>query len=516
MARNLTCFPYNHLNRNLELPILATRELCLATIYHETGGEPLWVSHDGPKKDAAIILHYLKNVSIHGLNSDDYGVPRMLEIWSSHDSSELAELDTLITYNLVKYIHDISYGQLKPRKSNPALFAEAGRKDFNPVQAIEAVLSSNDLIEFFSSLPPQHHHYTLLTESLDKYRKMKAHGGWITVPDGKMIRPFKSDSRIAIIKQRLAQSGDLPKEQVDTEFFYDEKLQEVIRDFQSRHGLKPDSIIGPNTITALNISVEEKLDSIKLNLARWRWQSHDLGGKYILVNIAGYNLKAYRSQGTEVALDFAVIVGQEQHQTPVFSDRIKYVEINPFWTVTPSIAKDEDLPELQKDPNHLVDRNIRLFSSWQADAVELDSTQIDWAEVTPNQMAAYRLRQDPGPWNALGKIKFVFPNRYSVYMHDTPAHNLFRHSQRSFSHGCIRVSKPYDLARYVLEDQTKPLSEKTLQKLYKGDERTIIRLSEPIPVHITYQTSWVDKDGTINFNRDVYLRDQELRKALFN
>jgi murein L,D-transpeptidase YcbB/YkuD len=264
----------------------------------------------------------------------------------------------------------------------------------------------------------------------------------------------------------------------------------------------------------MNITAAERVETIRLNMARWRWQAHDLGSKYVLVNIASFNLKAYQDMGEKLMLDIPVIVGKEQHQTPVFSDSIKYIEINPFWNITRSIAMDEELPELQKNPHHLVERHVRLFSSWQEDAVELNSTTINWLNVTKDQIAAYRLRQDPGPWNALGKIKFVFPNLHSIYMHDTPAQNLFTRTQRDFSHGCIRVSDPLSLAIYALDGQRGGWNDEKLKEVYVQDSRKVIWLSSPIPVHITYQTTWVDKDGTIYFNRDIYLRDTRLQNAL--
>jgi murein L,D-transpeptidase YcbB/YkuD len=279
-----------------------------------------------------------------------------------------------------------------------------------------------------------------------------------------------------------------------------------------RHGLEVDGIIGKNTIAALNITATEKVDSIRLNLARWRWQDHDLGRQYLLVNIAGFNLKAFQDE--KLVFDMPVIVGEQQHQTPVFSDRIKYLDFNPFWNIPTSIAKNEELPALRKNSDHLVKRRVRLFSSWQADAIELDSTAIDWHTVTSSRIAGFKLRQDPGPGNALGKIKFVFPNRYSVYMHDTPGHNLFKRTQRHFSHGCIRISDALALAIFALEAQPDGWSREKIEEIYNQEMRKVVRLSSPIAVHITYQTAWVDSSGIIHFNRDIYLRDAKLRNAL--
>jgi murein L,D-transpeptidase YcbB/YkuD len=439
----------------------------------------------------------------------------MEALWLSESATDLAQLDTMLTYNLAKYIHDISYGQIKQLESDPKLLAGAGDNNFNPVEAIEQAHKASDLDQFMTGLPPRHHHYQALKTALGHYREMARRGGWPIVPGGETLHPGEFDPRVPIIKKRLQYTQDFPPDKpVSDDTFYDDPLIMAVLKFQKRHGLTADGVIGPQTLAAMNITAAERVETIRLNMARWRWQAHDLGSKYVLVNIASFNLKAYQDMGEKLMLDIPVIVGKEQHQTPVFSDSIKYIEINPFWNITRSIAMDEELPELQKNPHHLVERHVRLFSSWQEDAVELNSTTINWLNVTKDQIAAYRLRQDPGPWNALGKIKFVFPNLHSIYMHDTPAQNLFTRTQRDFSHGCIRVSDPLSLAIYALDGQRGGWNDEKLKEVYVQDSRKVIWLSSPIPVHITYQTTWVDKDGTIYFNRDIYLRDTRLQNAL--
>jgi murein L,D-transpeptidase YcbB/YkuD len=214
-------------------------------------------------------------------------------------------------------------------------------------------------------------------------------------------------------------------------------------------------------------------------------------------------------------IHFPVIVGKSQHQTPVFSDRVMYIDFNPYWNIPPSIARNEELPRLRKDRLHLVKRHIRLFSSWRADAVELDPTTMDWNTISRSQISGFKLRQDPGPWNALGRVKFVFPNKYDVYMHDTPTQNLFSRNKRDFSHGCIRVSDPPSLALFILSRETSGWNREKIDAIFKSGKRKIVRPDVLVPVHITYQTAWVDKNGLICFNRDIYRRDRKLGQALF-
>ncbi|TKB27476.1 murein L,D-transpeptidase [Desulfopila sp. IMCC35006] len=513
ISSHLLCFPLATMEPDKNLPTFTTQNLCLTEIYNKTGVEPLWVSTEGPTEKAQTILNYLTNAYQHGLNPQEYKVDRLGELWPAEDAEKLAELDTALTYNLVKYIHDISYGQLKPLASDPELFAEAGEKTFNPVLAMKHVLSTGNLNDFLASLPPQHHQYRGLKAGLAHYRKIAENGGWTTVPGGPSLRPGDIDPRISAVRKRLQVTDPLlGPAQGSAATVFDPMLKEAVLAFQRQNGLTPDGIIGKNTISALNISVAENIATIRINMARWRWQAHDLGKRYVLANIASFNLKAFEDD--EIVLDMPVIVGQEQHQTPVFSGKIKYIDVNPFWNIPPSIAQKEELPALRKNSNYLVNRHVRLFSSWRPDAAELDSRAIDWHTVTQDKMAGYKLRQDPGPWNALGKIKFVFPNTYSVYMHDTPAHNLFDRTKRDFSHGCIRVSNGLNLALFLLKDQAEAWPVEKFKEIYNQLDRKVIQLPVPVPVHITYLTTWVDKNGTILFNRDIYARDAKLYSTL--
>ncbi|WP_419175149.1 L,D-transpeptidase family protein [Desulfosediminicola sp.] len=516
LQKHLGCQPIDLVQLENNTPLLASKDICLAIIYTKYDSTPLWVSSKGPSYKARIIFEYLQDSEKHGLNPLIYQVGEIRQLWNSKNATDLAKLDTLLTYNLVHYIHDISYGQLSPSVTNPQLFPEAGYRDFNPVFAIQQVRFANNIKDYLEQLPPQHVHYTSLKNALEKYRIIALQGGWPYLPEGLKIFPGNRDTRVAIVRERLKMTGELAQESNPPDpYRYDLELRDAVIKFQLRNGLKPDGVIGINTRGALNVTVDERIKTIRINLARWRWQSHDLGSKYVLVNIAGYNLKAYRDMGQEQALDIRVVVGKERHQTPVFSNIIRQIDINPYWTIPTSIAKNEELPKLRKDPGSLKQRNIRLYSSWNGNARELDSTSIDWNSVSPGQMAGYRLRQDPGPKNPLGRIKFLFPNRYDVYLHDTSSPQLFNYTNRDFSHGCIRVSDPRALAYFLLEDQHGDWNTERIDTAYDSNSRKVIQLSRPIPVHITYQTSWVDKDGTIHFNVDVYSRDKKLANALF-
>jgi murein L,D-transpeptidase YcbB/YkuD len=347
------------------------------------------------------------------------------------------------------------------------------------------------------------------------YQGISQNHDWTDIPSGPLIRPGQQDERLEAIQRRLSITGEAPARVMLVEV-YDDELVSAVKTFQSLHGLNPDGIIGPKTRAWLSKSPQDLANIIRVNMARWRWQSHELGKSrtYIIVNIAGFSLTAVQ-EGTPV-LEMPVIVGKLQHRTPVFSDTIQYLDFNPFWNIPPQIARDEELPALRKNPRHLADRHVRVFSSWQSDAVELDSLAIDWKTIGRSRMSAFKLRQDPGPWNALGRVKFVFPNNHSVYLHDTPTQDLFEQTVRTFSHGCIRVSNPLKLASFCLNQQPGSWSESEISRIMADRDRMVINLKNALPIHITYQTSWLDKNGTIHFSSDIYGRDKRLQDALKN
>lgn len=262
----------------------------------------------------------------------------------------------------------------------------------------------------------------------------------------------------------------------------------------------------------MNVSVDNRIEQIKLNLERWRWNDQSLGRKYVLVNIAGFDLKAVEDD--QVILDMPVIVGKLNHESPIFSDRIRYAEFNPFWNIPPSIARTEFLRHLRDNPDYLASKHIRLFSSWQKNAVELDPLTVDWHKISSTVMNRYKLRQDPGEWNALGTMKFVFPNKYAVYLHDTPHHELFNTSNRAYSHGCIRLSDSVALAVFLMGGTTNKWDRSRVGKIVDSNKRTVVRLPEQVPVHLTYLTSWYDGNGLLHFSRDIYQRDKKLQAAL--
>jgi murein L,D-transpeptidase YcbB/YkuD len=323
-----------------------------------------------------------------------------------------------------------------------------------------------------------------------------------------------TDPRVAQLRARLGASNDpeevrLAAAASGAPELYDEDLKAAVLRFQERHGLARDGRVGPKTLAALNVPLERRIRQMVLNLERRRWMPDDRGQRYVFVNLADFELKVVDEPKT--VLDTRVVVGAPYHRTPVFSAEMTYVEINPYWNVPPSIARNELLPKIKADPGYLAANGFQLLSDWSDGAAALDPWSIDWSGVTPATFT-YRLRQEPGDGNALGRIKFMFPNSFNVYLHDTPARALFDQAERSFSHGCIRVYQPEFFAAVVLARDGWSLDR--IYQAIKSGERIIVTLKQPLPVHIAYLTAWVNKDGTVNFRNDVYGRDAILADAL--
>ncbi len=513
LADYLGCFHLELMGLEKQQLAVTSRIFCLTEVYEAENPHPYWVGPAGPGPAARVVLSFLKTAEAEGLNPENYEVEQISALFGTRTPQNLALLDTLLTYNLIKYIHDVRYGQIRQPHADVRRFPRAQSIEFKPREALAKALAAPDIAACLEGLPPGHEHYTGLKKALALYREIQRQGGWPAVDPGPAIRPGDHDGRMPAIIRRLAVTGDLEPdiEHGDPQPHYGPQLVAAVARFQKRHGLAPDGVIGDKTLAAMNVPVDERIQQIIINMARWRWQDHDLGEKYILVNIAGFSLSAFE-QGRE-AFSFPVIVGKFKHQTPVFSDCISSIEINPYWNIPDAIARNEELPDLKKDPHSLAKRHIRVFEGWSEDAPEIDSTGIDWNTVSPAIMNRYRLRQDPGPWNALGRIKFVFPNTYSVYLHDTPTQSLFARSQRDFSHGCIRVSDPLKLAAFALAGQDGGWTPEKIKSTIDAQARAAVRLSEPLPVHITYQTARFDKDGIVCFNNDVYGRDGKLIEA---
>lgn len=312
------------------------------------------------------------------------------------------------------------------------------------------------------------------------------------------------------LRNRLLASGDWTSAKESLSDRFDDALQQGVHKFQQRHGLDADGVVGTSTLAALNVSVEDRIVQMKVNMERWRWLTRDLEKQFILVNIANFEL--YIVENESPIARMRVVVGKRYRPTPVFASIMTHLVINPSWNVPRSIAVREMLPLLRKDPTYLQKENLKVFEGWKPEDKELDASAIDWASTKPAGFK-FHFRQAPGPRNALGQLKFVFPNRFDVYMHDTPARDLFKKPSREFSHGCIRIERPLDLAEYALRGDSAWTHDKLDAAIASGKQRTV-PLPRPLPVYIRYATAWVDRNGDLQLRRDTYNLDEPVAKAI--
>lgn len=346
-------------------------------------------------------------------------------------------------------------------------------------------------------------HDSALWSYLLKYREIAKRGGWLAVSRGPSLKKGDKAERVIELRRRLIVTEDISGKAATDQSLFDDELQDAIIRFQKRHGLKVDGVVGRETIKALSVPVEKRISQIEINLERFRALSNGLGERYICINIADFELKVVE-HGHSV-MNMKVIVGKQYWHSPVFSSEMTHVIFNPSWYVPNSIAVGEILPKIKEEPDYLNKESFKVFSKEKNRLKEIDAAAINWADVTAENFN-YRFVQVPGIKNPLGKLKFVFPNEYFVYLHDTPAKVLFEKSSRAFSHGCIRIEKPVELAEYLFRDDPSWTSERISAMIERGKE-VKVSLPAPVTIHILYLTAWVDEENVLQFRDDIYGRD---------
>jgi murein L,D-transpeptidase YcbB/YkuD len=346
---------------------------------------------------------------------------------------------------------------------------------------------------------PRDRYIEALENSIIEYKKIAAEGGWKTIPDGEKLKLGSSDPRVVLLRERLSITGDF-KGKRSISLRMGKSLSEAVIRYQKRNGEEPDGVVGAATLLSLNIPVEQRIKQMKINLDRWKKFSVPLGNTYVLVNMAGFELDVIDNNNP--VLNMRVIIGKDFNETPIFSDKISSIEVNPYWNVPESIANKELVEKFSKDVADADEKGYEIVQNGKAAAV----TSVNWSSYA-NKTVPFSIRQRPGPKNVLGSYKFLFPNKYSIYLHDTNAKSLFEKTVRAFSHGCIRLEKPAELAQYILARDAGWNADK-LADLVASGENTNIALKKPIPVHMAYMTAWVDDTGIVHFRPDIYGRDR--------
>ncbi|MFB9861934.1 L,D-transpeptidase family protein [Rufibacter immobilis] len=418
------------------------------------------------------------------------------------------ELDVTLTASYFDYATDFYKGTVNPR-SLENIEWEVKRNKIKLHKALQTILKERESRYPYYEFEALHPGYIRLREALKQYRLAKQQGGWPKIQlASKMIKPGDSAQAVLSLRHRILGK---PADNTPQNRIYDKPLADAVKNFQIRHGLKPDGVVGGETLKVMNIPVEERIDQIIINMERWRWVPKRFEDKYVLINIPEYMLHVYE-KGKEM-LNMKVVVGKEMHATPVFSDKLEYIVFYPYWNITPQILEEEIAPAQARNPNYLASHDMELVKDIGNNQVEvLSPSSVDWNTVDRN--FKMRVRQRPGKQNPLGFVKFIFPNEHNVYLHDTPSDHLFNQTERGFSHGCIRIEKPFEFAQYLLKDQ-KQWTPSAINAAMHGGAEKYVNLSAKVPVYIVYFTAWVDDNGAVHFRDDIYKHDRDLEMAYF-
>jgi L,D-transpeptidase YcbB len=463
----------------------------LARFYAERHYRPAWVNAAGPLPRARLLVEELSRAGEEGLNSLDYA-PKELRgllerargapLGPRPSLERLAGLDLLLSHAFLSYASDLFDGRVDPRRLPADWHTRPRRTDW--AKTLSAACSSPGVHRTLQELEPPHRGYARLKEALHRYLEIREDGGWPRVPPGPPLRRGSHGSRVLLLRRRLARSGELGTYQTRSAV-YDATLEHAVRGFQVSMGLEPTGRVGRQELAELNMPLDGRIRRIALNMERWRWLPARLGERYLLVNIPDFTLRLMEHDRSRWSM--RVVVGKEYTRTPVFSDTLVAVVFNPSWNVPQSIAETELAESIDADHDYLTRHRMHVDENGA-------------------------IREEPGPDNPLGRIKFTFPNRFNIYLHDTPAGHLFERQERDFSHGCIRVENAEMLAEYLLRGKPGWGASRIRSESAAADET--VSVPHPIPVHILYWTAWADDQGKVEFRDDLYGIDSVLERAL--
>jgi murein L,D-transpeptidase YcbB/YkuD len=460
------------------------------------------------------LIRIIDEMDLEGLTPSDYHRNEILFLKEQvRDPAETtpqvrADFDILLSDALLRIVYHMLFGKVDPERLDANWNIYKDIDDMEAVSWLQKTIDSPDIYQTLKSQFPEEKFFQILRKELIRYRSIAENGGWPVIPEGPAFKKGMADERIPSLRKQLLMIGDLTDSTRFNSEIYDETLEVAVKQFQYRHGLNPDGVIGKNTLHALNVPVNKRIDQILVNLERGRWIYRDIPDDYILVNIA--NFQANYVRNGRIQWRERAQVGKDYRQTPVFKADLKYLVFNPTWTVPPTILEKDVLPAIKKDIGYLDKKNMKVINR---SGKVVDPTTVKWTKYTGKDFP-YSIRQDPGPTNALGRVKFIFPNKHFVFLHDTPSKALFQRETRAFSSGCIRVEHPFNLAEAVLKDPENWSLEK-IKQLISSEKMKTVYLKEPITVLNFYATAFQDlEQDLIHFRKDIYDRDQKILDEL--
>ena len=484
--------------------------------YSDNDFSPIWIGDQSATESMLVQLHQSPR---HGLVKAEYDSNRLIEQYLADQEQGMeniavdrqARLELAFSAALLALAHDLWDGRVEPQDVQGDHLVYLERKPLD-AQSLLAAVGQQAIEDLLAELTPQHEEYERLQQALIRHLEQMESGEFTQLQGSGVVRTDDVSPEVKPLVNRLREAGlELPdQDKPDDEWVYTEAIADAVSELQRRAGLAEDGLLGDNTRAYLNQGMDHRRKVLAANLDRWRWLPRDLGNEYILVNIPDYQLRAFKND--ELHMRMRIIVGEVLHKTPVFADMLEYAVLNPYWNIPNSIIQDELLPQFKDDPAVVFSKNMEVLD---LDNQPLDPTGMDWSSISA---ADIRVRQKPGPENSLGLVKFIFPNSHAIYFHDTPADQLFDPSKRAFSHGCLRLERPRDLATYLLSDVPDWNRERIESVMGNADEPTTVDMNRQVPVFITYftATGFDAGDDEVRYLNDIYGHDAVMFEALEN
>ena len=499
----------------------------LRKAYKELLFTPVWMREKSLSLAAKELFEYIRND--HTLNKngklykDSAVLEKMAESMYAEEENIYAKvsLEFKISqlykgYTDYAYFGSINWGAFNARISNLMVNDVSTewvlhRPNVYPAKMLGNAALGQSLKKQLNVAVPKAYHYNELQKELQKYMAIRENGGWEKVDIFKKLKPGRHSEGVYSLRARLHVTGDyVTCDESEEGNLYDKCLQKSVKHFQARTGLKEDAVVGGVTLKELNKSVDERITTIRLNLDRLKWLNERASKRHVIINIPDFQL--YFEEDGKLIQTMRVITGKPRHPTPIFSDTVEMIVLNPYWNIPKSIIQKEMIPKLMRNPNAMARKGIEIRAGWGRDAKKVSGGSVNWSKYRYSKTVPYRFAQIPGYKNALGKVKFLFPNKFSVYMHDTPTKHLFKKDKRAFSHGCIRLHKPRELLRTFSTFNDNIDFDKS-QKILKGKKNSYLKLQKKVPIDVVYLTAWVDYDGKLQFRNDVYKYDEMQLKS---
>lgn len=499
----------------------------LRKAYKELLFTPVWMRENSLSPAAKELFAYIKNDNTLNKNGKLYQDSSLLEkmaedMYASEENIYAkVNLEFKISqlykgYTDYAYFGSINWGAFNARISNLMVNDVSTewvlhRPDVYPAKMLGNAALGVSLKKQLEKAVPKAYRYKALQKALKKYLDIRANGGWEQVLLFEKLNPGKHSEGVQSLRQRLRVTADyISCDESDESNLYDQCLQKAVKHFQVRTGLKADAVVGAGTLKELNKSVDDRITTIRLNLDRLKWLNERGSRRHVIINIPDFQL--YFEEDGKLIQTMRVITGTTKHPTPIFSDTVELIVLNPYWNIPKSIIQKEMIPKLMKNSKAMKKKDIEIYNGWGRDAKKVSGKSVDWSKYRYSKNMPYRFAQVPGKKNALGKVKFLFPNKFSVYMHDTPTKHLFKKNKRAFSHGCIRLQQPRELLRTFSTFNDNIDFDKS-QEVLKGKKNSYLKLKEKVPVDVVYLTAWVDYDGKLQFRNDIYKYDEMQLKS---